>query len=339
MTKKDIDKFTHKTIKPVKKSTKTIINIITVILAIIIVLACNVGYYDYIEEPIKPDWLAKLLNRYDKNDSKDTLKYSTEALYSLLTYPNVDGSTATIPLAKAFKANFTECNPSSIEIVHSKTHQAYEKLVNQEVDLILVNEPSAEELQLAKNKKVEYDITKVVNEGFVFFVNKLNPIDSLTVEQIQDIYSGKITNWNQVGGNDEPIIPYQRPQNSVSQTGMENIVMFGKELMQAPEINLTSETTDVMDVISDYENGRGSIGYSYYYYVKTLYSLEDVKMVKVNGVEPNNDSIKSGEYPFVTAYYAVTLKGINEKADKLKENMLSSRGQHVVEQAGYIPVK
>ena len=82
MTKKDIDKFTHKTIKPVKKSTKTIINIITVILAIIIVLACNVGYYDYIEEPIKPDWLAKLLNRYDKNDSKDTLKYSTEALYS-----------------------------------------------------------------------------------------------------------------------------------------------------------------------------------------------------------------------------------------------------------------
>ena len=212
-------------------------------------------------------------------------------------------------------------------------------MVNQEVDLILVNEPSAEELQLAKNKKVEYDITKVVNEGFVFFVNKLNPIDSLTVEQIQDIYSGKITNWNQVGGNDEPIIPYQRPQNSVSQTGMENIVMFGKELMQAPEINLTSETTDVMDVISDYENGRGSIGYSYYYYVKTLYSLEDVKMVKVNGVEPNNDSIKSGEYPFVTAYYAVTLKGINEKADKLKENMLSSRGQHVVEQAGYIPVK
>ena len=70
-----------------------------------------------------------------------------------------------------------------------------------------------------------------------------------------------------------------------------------------------------------------------------MYLSDDVKMLKVNDVEPNNTTIKDGSYPFLTAYYAVSLKGLNPVADSLKEKMLSTRGQQVVEKAGYVPVK
>ena len=101
-------------------------------------------------------------------------------------------------------------------------------------DLILVVEPSEDEINYAKEKNVELQYDKVVNEGFVFFVNAKNPVDSLTLEQIQKIYSGEITNWSEVGGNDEKILAYQRPENSGSQTGMLSLVMKGIK-MKKPE--------------------------------------------------------------------------------------------------------
>ena len=66
---------------------------------------------------------------------------------------------------------------------------------------------------------------------FVFYVNSSNPVSSLTTEQIQKIYTGEITNWNELGGNNEKIVPLQRPVNSGSQTGMLSLVMKGKQLM------------------------------------------------------------------------------------------------------------
>ena len=162
-------------------------------------------------------------------------KISTAPLYTDENYPKVDGSTATAPLAEAFEANFKGKKIDEVNVEHSKTHKAYEKLINKELDLILVTSPSEDEEKLAKKANVELEVTKVVNEGFVFFLNKNNPVDSLTVEQIQKIYSGEITNWKEVGGNDEEIIAYQRPNNSGSQTGMLDLVMKDKKIKEAPK--------------------------------------------------------------------------------------------------------
>jgi phosphate transport system substrate-binding protein len=338
MAKKNFDVFTEKRVIPVAKPIKFLINLITVLLIIGIIVGCHVGYYLFTEQEIKPDWLAKVLNQYHEPKNQ-VLAPSREPIYSLFNYPKVDGSTATLPLAKAFEGNFTASDANTLDITHSKTAQSYTNLMNRSVDLILVVEPNQEKYDLATKNNVELDVTKIVNEGFVFFVNKSNPVDSLTVEQIQGIYSGDITNWSQVGGNDEAIIAYQRPKDSESQIGMETIVMKDKQLMNAPETNIESGASDISNVVSNYSNNSGAIGYSLYYYANTIYVNDEIKMLKVNGVEPNKETIKSGDYPFLTAYYAVSLKGKNEKADKLKEHMLSNRGQLVAEQAGYVPVK
>ena len=161
-----------------------------------------------------------------------------------------------------------------------------------------------------------------------------------TPEQIQAIYAGEITNWNQVGGKDEAIIAYQRPVNSGSQTGMLNLVMKDKKIVEAPKENIAMDMTDIIDVVSDYENNSGAIGYSYYYYANTMYLSDDISLLSVNGVEPNNDTIKAGEYPIQTAYYIVIRKDEpeNSKTRELVEAMLSTRGQLAAENAGYVPL-
>ena len=103
-------------------------------------------------------------------------------------YPKIDGSTATLPLAQAYKSAFTGTDIENVDVTHSKTHNAYVNLINKKSDLILVTYPSEEEQQLAKDAGVELEIVPVVKEAFVFFVNKENSIDNLTLNQIQDIY-------------------------------------------------------------------------------------------------------------------------------------------------------
>lgn len=276
----------------------------------------------------------------------------TEPLYSKEEYPKIDASLATQPLAIAVTKNFVADVGENDEEVSeflefSNTHPAYIKLIDGEKDLIIVTEPSEEELAYAKEKGVELEITPVVREGFVFYVNAKNPVDGLTIKQIQDIYSGKITNWKEVGGEDEEIVPFQRPENSGSQTGMLSLVMKDVEIMEPKKEDLIGSMFDIVNLVSSYDNGINSIGYSYYYYATTMFDTLDstvaerIKFLSIDGIEPSTENIKNETYPLETAYYIVIRKDEPESslARKLKKDLLSERGQSVAEEAKYVGVK
>ena len=163
----------------------------------------------------------------------------------------------------------------------------------------------------------------------------------MTFDEIRKIYSGEITNWKEVGGDDAEIIAYQRPENSGSQTGLYSLVM--KELpvkARTPKEQVTLSMAGIIEYVSDYENGLNAIGYSYYYYANEMYYSEDLKYLGINGIKPTYETIKDESYPILTAYYIVTRKDeTNENALKLKEDMLSKRGQEVATSAGYVPCK
>ena len=250
--------------------------------------------------------------------------------------------------SNAFIKNFTGIeNIDKASLNYSNTHPGYVKLINDEVDLIVVTEPSEEELKLAKEAGVELEVIPVVKEGFVFYVNANNKVESLTTEQIQKIYTGEITNWNQVGGDNQKITAYQRPVNSGSQTGMLSLVMKDLKLMPAPKENLVQTMEEIINLVSSYKNGKNSIGYSYYYYATTMFETIDasvasnIKLLGVDGVKPNNQTIKDSSYPFTTAYYIVINKADAEDSPAriLANHMLSARGQKVAENAGYVPVR
>ena len=297
-----------------------VVNILLVIIMILVVVACVFTYMCF------------------TNNVEIITPKKEEVLFTEESYPKIDGSTATLPLAEAFKANFTGTDINEVEVEHSKTHNAYVNLINGNADLILVTEPSEEEKKLAMSNGIEFEIVPIVKEAFVFFVNKENAVENLTIAQIQDIYSGKIKNWKDVSGINNKIVAYQRPDNSGSQTGMLKLVMQGKKMMEPTTETVSQSMADIIDVISDYDNGKDAIGYSYYYYATTMYTSDTMKLLSINGIKPTYENIQTGLYDIQTAYYAVIRKDEPENSNtrKLLNAMMSERGQNIAKEAGYV---
>lgn len=266
----------------------------------------------------------------------------------------IDGSTATIPITAELARQFCDASDENVAdfIDHNTTHWAYENLIyaknkpeyfKKEISpkyLIFATYPSAYELDMASEAGVKLDITPVAMDGFVFITHKDNPVGSLTVEQIQKIYTGEITNWKEVGGDNAKIIPYQRESNSGSQTAMEQLVMKGKSLTDpADGYRIESGMGELIEKVGEYKNRKNSIGYTYYYYINNLYKSEDIKVLKINGVSPENENLINNSYPFTTSYYAVITDGSDGKSREIRDYLLTDEGQEIIKLAGYCPVK
>ncbi len=306
------------------KRTNTLI-VITSILAIVAIIF---GGYIIINN--------KTLSNNQKEDNSQTNDKDNENV-SNEEKIIIDASLATQPLTDAYIKGLPDFN---LVADYSNTDPAYTKLINKEVDLIIVTEPSEEELKRAKDANVELEVTPVVNEGFVFYTNKENPVNNLTIEQIQKIYTGEITNWKQAGGNDAEIIAYQRPVNSGSQTGILSLVMKGLKMKEPKTTEYIETMAGIIEVVSNYENGKDAIGYSYYYYATAMYGNDKMKFFSINDIEPNHDTIKDGSYPLITSYYIVTLKNeTSSSTEKLKKTLLSPKGQEIAKKAGYVELE
>lgn len=299
---------------------KWVINILLLIIMILVVIACIVTYICL------------------TNDVEIIERKQETSLFSQDNYPRIDGSTVTLPLAQAFKSAFTGININEIDVKHSKTHNAYVNLINGNTDLILVTYPSEEERKLAEKNNVELEIVPIVKDAFVFFVNKDNLINNLSLNQIQSIYSGKVKNWKDVGGSDNEIIAYQRPENSGSQTGMLELVMKGTKMMVPKTETISQSMADIINVVSDYDNKENAIGYSYYYYATTMYTTDKMKLLSINGIEPTYENIQTGLYDLQTSYYAVIRKDEHENSNtrRLLNAMISEYGQNIAKEAGYV---
>lgn len=294
--------------------------IITIIVVLVLVPACFFAY-----------------KYFTKEDAVETEKLKLAFKDNM---PRVDASLATQPLMNDL-VEYLAGN-DALKVVkenYTNTHPGYVKLINNETDLIIVTEPSKEELALAKEKGVELEVTKVVNEAFVFFVNTKNKVDNLEFPNIVDIYSGKITNWREVGGDDAKIIAYQRPVNSGSQTGILSLVMKGTKMKEPTTEEMIETMGGIVDIVADYDNNIDGIGYSYYYYANVMYTSPNIKFLSINGVNPTYDTIEDEEYPIMTAYYIVTRKDASENTLNLKNAILSSEGKKVSREAGYVPTK
>lgn len=269
-----------------------------------------------------------------------TAKEPATLILNTSDYPRIDGSTATIPLSEAVASKVLQLPLEEARqyVVHNTTPLAYENLMAKKVDLIFVTSPSEEEQAMAKEKGIQLEVIPVVNEGFVFLVNAKNPVNSLTLEQIRGIYSGEITNWKEVGGDDKGIVAYQRPVNSGSQTGMLDLVIGKEEIMEPPMESVIAEMGQLIDAVAVYHNETDAIGYSYYYFATDMWNKEEVKLLSVEGIAPDKDSIGKGTYPIMTAYYAVMRSDepADSNARKLVDWIRSEQGQQTAEEAGYV---
>ena len=268
----------------------------------------------------------------------------------------LDGATALYPIYAAFaQAVYPQAWPDSgIEIDYSPynstvacngTIEAYERLIRGEVDLIFAAGPSQAQLDAAYKAGMEFHMTPIGREAFVFFVNSKNPVTGLTVEQIQGIYTGSITNWSQVGGKNQKIRPFQRAENSGSQTSLQRL-MAGLPLMEPEEEDRIAGMGGIIREVASYRNYKNAIGFSFRYYSTEMVQNGDIRLLALNGVEPNRETIRDGSYPIASEFYAVTCAPIGSPAPEetdpdiasLLEWVLSGEGQAILEQTGYVGV-
>jgi len=255
--------------------------------------------------------------------------------------PVMDGATALYPLYSAIaQATYPKktYDPYDSEVMVNTTPEAYENLINGKVDLIFVNEPSKNQLQRAKAKGVELQLTPIGKEAFVFFVNQKNEVDGLTLQEIKDIYSGKITNWKEVGGKNEPIRAYQRPEDSGSQTALQSL-MGDTPIMDPPRENVASGMGEIINEVAQYRNFENAIGYTFRYYSQEMVGNKEIKLLSVDGVPPTKETIRSGEYPITGEFYIVTAGTDNPNVQKLIDWVLSPQGQKLIEKVGYVPIQ
>jgi phosphate transport system substrate-binding protein len=264
-----------------------------------------------------------------------------ETVFSWNSYPAVDGATAAIPLGKELLQELTGTSKAKADktVRFNTSHEAYVNLIEKRADLILVSGPSDEELKLAEEKQVKLKLTPVGKDAFIFLVHKANPVQGLSLKQVQDIYTGSLTSWQQAGGENQPILAFQRPKNSGSQTFMENKVMKGLPLTQAPTERKPTGMGGLIDEVADYKNSKQAIGYTFYYFANEMHRREEVKFLALDGIEPNKEHIRSNRYPLTAQLYAVTREGEpeNEGAARLLGYLLSPEGKQVIERGGFVP--
>ncbi len=296
--------------------------------SITIDVAPNINVDEYM--PFRED--SKIV----KIDSK-TLKFTEED-----ELPRIDGASAAFPVYSAF-VNAVYPNTKETELhggvfEYNTTSDGYRLLAQRKTDIFIGAGPSKSQVAYAEQCGTTFVYTQIGWEAFVFFVHKDNPINSLTVEQIKGIYSGEITNWSEVGGNDEKIIPFQRDEGSGSQSMM--IRFMGDTPLMEAETKTIRGMGAVVEEVVDYQSRAGSIGYSFRYYLEGIVQNPEVKMIAVEGVAPTAENIRNNTYPIIAPVYAVTYENNpNPNVARLVEWILSEEGQYIIEKTGYVGMK
>lgn len=254
--------------------------------------------------------------------------------------PRLDGSTSTIPLGQAVcSVLLGERREAVSDLVQfSRTTASYQALMWGNADLLLAAEPE-QDIKARMDADGSWLLTPFATDALAFIVSPDNPVDSITAAQARDIYAGEITNWSELGGKDEAIIPFQRNADAGSQVLLQKLVMGDTPLM-TPPADYVPTMSEMMEAVRTFDGSSGAIGYTVYYYANDMKMAEGLKILKIDGVAPVADSIRDGSYPFLNPYYVAIAKDAAEDSPTriLYDWILGPEGQALIEHEGYVSV-
>jgi phosphate transport system substrate-binding protein len=255
--------------------------------------------------------------------------------------PRLDGSTALYPVYAGFVQAVDperEYDPYHSEVMSTQTSNAYERLLAGDVDMIFVPQPSKKYMELAKERGRELKMTPVGKEAFVFFVNADNKVNTLTVEQVQGIYSGNIRKWKEIGGTDDFIEAFQRPEESGSQQALIRF-MGNKTIMKPTTERVAAGMGGMMDQVAEYQNKENAIGFSFRYFSEEMVHNGKIRNLAIDGVAPTKETIRNGSYPATMEFYVVTAGSENPHIEPFVNWILSKQGQTIIEETGYVSIQ
>ncbi|NLT94129.1 MAG: phosphate ABC transporter substrate-binding protein [Clostridia bacterium] len=237
------------------------------------------------------------------------------------------GSTSVQPLAEELAMRFMELNREvKIDVTGGGSGAGVESTINGAADIGMT---SRELKESEKENNPGLKTVVIAQDGIAVIVNKNNIVDDLTLEQVKDIFSGKITNWKDLGGKDTAITVVNREEGSGTRGAFEEIVLGKEKITEKAAVQ--NSTGAVKTAVSADPNAIGYI---------SMGSMDDeVKSLKIGGIEPSIENAKSGFYP-VTRPFIFLVNGEAEGLAKVFIDwVLDTEAQEMVQENGFIPVK
>lgn len=233
------------------------------------------------------------------------------------------GSTTVQPLAAEIGKAFNEMYPDvTLEIAAGGSSVGIRAIHDGTVDIGMASRNlSAEEAEGIEVHQVAVDVIAMV-------VNSANPVSDLTMDQIRGIYSGEITNWSEVGGNDAAIIVAVRETTSGTRKAFDELVL-DKEEPTAPMMEKLMTAGDVAALVTQNADAIGYVGFGNF--------EEGLKPVMVDGVEPTEENARNGSYTLKRPLQLLTGPLTQPLAMDFIEYALSADGQQLVIDSGWIP--
>ncbi|OGH96769.1 MAG: hypothetical protein A2104_00290 [Candidatus Melainabacteria bacterium GWF2_32_7] len=270
---------------------------------------------------------------------------STIALNSSKTLANqkyltVKGSDTMVHLVSAWAESYMKSKPgSNVSVTGGGSGTGIAALINGTTDVAAASrDMKAKEKTIAQQKGITPKEIAVAKDGIAIVVNPKNPVKSLSMDQLKKIYTGKYTNWKQVGGVNKNILVLSRESSSGTYVFFQEHVLDKQDY--SPRARLMSSTSSIMQSVS---SDSGAIGYAGLgYAVGAKGSVKTVPVKKTNtsvAILPSEKTIKSGSYPIARDLYFYVKSPESQTVKNFINFTLSSKGQQIVRQAEYIPIK
>lgn len=250
---------------------------------------------------------------------------------------SIKGSDTVLPISRAAAEIFMKETPEShLTVSGGGTGVGIAALTDCSTDIAMASRPiSHGEKRKLKAARMEVEEVVIAYDALAVVVHPENPVDSLTRQQLEGIFRGKITNWKEVGGPDMKIITCSRETTSGTYDFFKQSALRNKKYMQGM---LSMPATGA--VVESVSQAQGAIGY-----VGLAYLTDRVKAVAIsydNGkhyAKPSLENGKNGTYPVVRPLYYYYNKENREKVMPFIRFILSDKGQNIIKNGGYIPVK
>jgi phosphate transport system substrate-binding protein len=242
----------------------------------------------------------------------------------------IKGSTTVLPIAQATLEAYMKANPGvDISLSGSGSGEGIKALIDKSTDIANSSrEITANEVELAKSKGVNPITTVVAIDGIVPIVNPKNKIKNLSIDQLSQIYQGKITNWKEVGGDDLQIVVVSRDSSSGTFETWAEMVLHKAKV--TPRAEMQASNGAIVQVVSE---NRYAIGY-----IGLGYVNKSIKALTVNGIQASAKTTIPKEYPIARDLYMYTNGQPASEVAKFIKFVLSPAGQKLVAKEGFVPL-
>ncbi len=247
----------------------------------------------------------------------------------------ITGSDTLVRLGQRWAEEFMKRHDDVIiQVSGGGSGRGIASLLNGTTDICEASRPfHEEEYELAKERGIDVFEVAVALDGIAVFVHNSNPIETITLTDLRDIYTGYITNWSEIGGPDEPIILYSRENNSGTFMYFREKVLDDEDF--DPRTQSLPGTAAVVNAVSQDPNGIGYGGIAYGESIRHLmvaYTADD------EPVDPTFESISEGTYPISRPLFWYTNGKPNGMIKELVNWVLSEEGQTIARETDYVPL-